>query len=83
MITVFMTDIIGYLLIVPLSIIMFLWLYDNQKRDERHVVPTRKTLVECDLCLLRFTADKADKYVRCPRCGNLMERQFYRSRKRS
>ena len=81
MITVSLTSILAYLLCVPLTAIMILWLYDSEKKYSRKAVPTRKVMCECEICLFHFTADKADKYVRCPRCKSLMERKVMRRRK--
>ena len=78
MITVSLTSILAYLLCVPLTAIMILWLYDSEKKYSRKAVPTRKTMCECEICLYHCTADKADKYVRCPRCKSLMERKTLR-----
>ena len=81
MISVSLTSILAYLLCVPLTAIMILWLYDSEKQYSRKAVPTRKTMCECEICLFHFTADKADKYVRCPRCKSLMERKTFRVKK--
>jgi Zn finger protein HypA/HybF involved in hydrogenase expression len=80
-ISVSLTSILAYLMIVPLTVIMILWLYDSEKKYSRKAVPTRKVMCECEICLFHFTADKADKYVRCPRCKSLMERKVMRRRK--
>ena len=75
MISVSLISLIAYFLSVPLTIIMILWLYDDEKRSFGKIVPTKKTMCECDICLYHFTADKEEKFVRCPQCGNLMERK--------
>ena len=75
MISVSLISLITYFLCVPLTIIMILWLYDDEKSYPKTVVPTQKTMCECDICLYHFTVDKEDKFVRCPQCGNLMERK--------
>ena len=75
MISVSLISLIAYFLCVPLIIITILWLYDDEKRYLKKAVPTQKTMCECDICLYHFTADKEDKFVRCPQCGNLMERK--------
>jgi len=75
MISVSLISLIAYFLCVPLTIIMILWLYDDEKRSFKKFVPTQKTMCECDICLYHFTADKEEKFVRCPQCGNLMERK--------
>ncbi|MBO7543393.1 hypothetical protein J6T93_05745 [bacterium] len=75
MISVSLISLLAYFLCVPLTAIMILWLYDDEKRYSKKAVPTQKTMCECDICLFHFTADKEEVFVRCPQCGNLMERK--------
>lgn len=82
MISVSLVTIISYFVSVPLTIITLLWLYDSEKRYSKRAVPTQKTMCECEICLFHFTADKEEKFVRCPQCGSLMERGEKRKARR-
>lgn len=81
MILLSLPSVIGLLLILPMAFLAFLWLRDNQSREDRKTIPTTLVMVECDICLHRFTCHKDDAFVRCPRCNNLMERGNKKARR--
>jgi len=64
-----------FLYILPLLCLLFLiWLVSELKEKRKRYQPPGKKLWRCSICAHVYIADRDESLTKCPRCGNLQEK---------
>ncbi len=73
MINIDITTFFFIMILVPIMIIFFSWLYVEYKHKTLKTKPESQVISRCEICQFPFMHDKDEEIVKCPRCGSYVE----------
>ena len=62
---------VGLYLLVGVGIMSLLWVVSESRRRAADLSPKENREWACGLCLYQYIDSIAERFSRCPRCGNL------------
>ncbi|MBU2494898.1 MAG: hypothetical protein ABIK20_02285 [Candidatus Omnitrophota bacterium] len=62
---------LGLYLLIGVGIMSLLWVVSESRRRAADLSPKENRAWACGLCLYQYIDSIAERFSRCPRCGNL------------